>query len=128
MQHLAATLARIAACADWEAALRELLIGAINLLDGDYGVVQMFGPSVGERSLMSRVERDGRVMEPEAASPFPPGSFAATSQAGSPAMLVDDFWVLYPAQYSLRDKLQQRVCIEQLLANLVRNARKYSPH
>lgn len=108
MQQLAATLARVAACSEWESALRELLIGAIALLDGDYGVVQMFGPNPGERSLMLRVERDGTVVEREIASPFPAGSFAAAIQAGSPAMLVDDFWTLDPEQYSLREKLQQQ--------------------
>ncbi len=108
MQQLAATLARVAACSEWESALRELLIGAINVLDGDYGVVQMFGPNPGERSLMLRVGRDGTIVERETASPFPPGSFAAALQAGSPAMLVEDFWALQPEQYSLRDKLQQQ--------------------
>jgi GAF domain-containing protein len=77
-------------------------------MDSDYGVVQMFGSSPGERSLMLRSSATGGLGGRETASPFPPRSFAAALQAGIPAMPVDGFWAPHLEQYSLRDELQQQ--------------------
>jgi signal transduction histidine kinase len=107
-EHLAATLAEVAAAPDWEQALTALLRGAIALLGGDEGVVQLFDPDSGERRLLLRMDRSGQAVVRSTATDVPPGTHAAALRQGSPPILVSDFWALDPRTYPPYQQLRER--------------------
>ncbi|MBI3973347.1 MAG: GAF domain-containing protein [Chloroflexi bacterium] len=108
MEQLAATLARVDGAPNEEQALEALLRGAIELLDGDDGVAQLFGAKLGERRLMLRLERGGAPAARSTTPLLPPGSISAAIQAGGPARIVEDFRALDPSAYPLYETMRRR--------------------
>jgi signal transduction histidine kinase len=107
-EHLATTLAHVAAAPDLVSALEALLRGAILLLGGDDGTARLFGPSPGERPLELQVEGDGRLISRVNPPPLHADTFSARIQAGGPSVLVADFLALDPETYSGYEMMKNR--------------------
>ncbi len=107
-EQLAATLAQVSAASNLDGALEALLKGAMALLDGDEGVVQLFEPHTGQRRLMLRMDWGGAIVARSTTPDLVPGSFAAALKDGGPPVLVEDFQELDPDAYPLYEQLRQR--------------------
>ena len=107
-QRLAATLADVGAAPDVDAAVTALLHGAIRLLQGDEGVLQLFDPERGVRRLMLRMDREGTIVARSTSPIIQAGSYAAALRAGAPPTIVEDYAALDPQRYPLYESLRER--------------------
>src|SRR5688500_2401413 len=98
-ERMAATLASVGAANTMEEGLEALVRGAIDLLGGVCGTARVRDPESGDRLISVNVERDGAVTVRRPAGAPRPGSYAASLEAGGPAVLVEDYWALGERDY-----------------------------
>lgn len=107
LQGLAATFASVAAAQDLSAALRALLGGAVDLLDGTRGVVALWDPETGRRHHQVSLLPDGTFRETRNRPPPAERSFQWRLWQGENSILIEDYLQLDPAAYPLYDQMIQ---------------------
>lgn len=99
---LAGVLAQVAGARSLDETLETLLRGAVRLLDAEHGLVRLFDPDSGERSVELGLFRDGTLDVAHDLGPLI-GCYGTQLRAGAEPCVVEDYATLDAADDPVRD-------------------------